>query len=208
MADTEDPVRKDPDAPQGEASAGAPSETREEVRSEAQTGEFDKDVNISGIVWTAAVLTGITALSFVLMWWFFQGLMSYKEAQDPQPLPIREAAGPIEPPGPKLQSTPEEDLQRMREQEEALLSGYSLIEGAEGYARIPVDEALDLALELEVVGGAAAGDPAPERGEGMSSGDEAVERPETATPADAADSEDAGASRAVAATDKESMTHR
>ena len=194
MADTEDSVRKDPDAP--------------EARSEAQTGEFDKDVNISGIVWTGAILVGITAVAFILMWWFFQGLMSYKEAQDPRPLPIQEAAEPIEPPGPQLQSTPEEDLQRMREQEEALLNGYSLIEGEEGYARIPVDEALDLALELDVVGGGAAGEAGTEADEGMSSGEEAVERPETVTPADAAGSEDAGASQPVAATDKESMTHR
>lgn len=198
MADTEDSVRKDPDAP----------EARSEARSEAQTGEFDKDVNISGIVWTGAILAGITALSFVLMWWFFQGLVSYKEAQDPRPLPIQEEVEPIEPPGPQLQSTPEEDLQRMREQEEALLNGYSLIEGAEGYARIPVDEALDLALELEVVGGGAAGEAGTETDEGMSSGEEAVERPETVTPADGVGSEDAGASQPVAATDKESMTHR
>lgn len=204
MADTEDPVRKDPDAPRGEDSAEAPSEGR----SEAQTGEFDKDINISGIVWTGAVLAGITALSFVLMWWFFQGLKSYKEAQDPRPMPIREAAEPIEPPGPQLQSTPEEDLQRIREQEEALLNGYSLIESEEGYARIPVDAALELALELDAVGGGGARETGTETDEGMSPGEEAVERPETATPVDPAGSEDAGASQPVAATDKESMTHR
>jgi hypothetical protein len=82
-------------------------------------------------------------------------------------MPIEEAAGPIEPPGPRLQSTPEEDLRRMREQEDALLHGYSLVEGEEGYARIPVDEALDLALELSFDGG----------GDGMSSGGAAVEPP-------------------------------
>jgi hypothetical protein len=152
-----------------------PRDDRGELRSEAQTGEFDKDVNISGIVWTGIVLAGITAVAFVLMWWLFQGLISYKEAQDPRPTPIQEAVGPIEPPGPQLQSTPEEDLRRMREQEEALLNGYSLVAGEEGYARIPVDEALELVLDRSFGGdGDATGDSA---ADGMSPGEEAVEAP-------------------------------
>ncbi|MGD2115165.1 MAG: hypothetical protein PVG07_08930 [Acidobacteriota bacterium] len=183
MADTENKVPRDEDAPPAAPSA--------EARSEAQTGEFDRDVDISGIVWTGIVLAGVTALSFLLMWWMFEGFKSHKEAQDPRPMPIQEAAEPIEPPGPRLQSTPEEDLRRMREQEEALLNGYSLIEGEEGYARIPVDEALDLALERSFAGGE----------DGMSSTGEAVEGPGTAAPAGEPPGagpvdEDAGASNA------------
>jgi len=111
------------------------------------SGEIDRDVNIRAVVWTGAILAGVTALSIVLMWFFFKGLEQYKESQDPQPSPLQEARQPNPPPGPRLQSTPEEDLATMRHQEDVLLHSYSLIEGEQGYARIPVDDALDLALE-------------------------------------------------------------
>jgi len=112
-----------------------------------ESGEIDRDVNIRAVVLTGVILAGVTALSIVLMWYFFKGLEHYKEGQDPQPSPLEEARQPSPPPGPRLQSTPEEDLATMRHQEDVLLHSYSLIEGEKGYARIPVDDALDLVLE-------------------------------------------------------------
>lgn len=109
--------------------------------------EFDRDVNIRGVVWTGVGLALVTAAAFVFSWFFFQGLAGRQEARDPEPLPIPEAAAPVEPPGPRLQSTPEEDLREMLEAEAAHLESYGLV-GEEGeHARIPIERAMDLVLE-------------------------------------------------------------
>lgn len=131
MADTEDRTR------QGE---GRPL-------SEAESGHFDQDVNIKSVVWTGLVTAGVTALAFVLMWFLFKGMIAHKQSQDPVAMPMQIEHEPVPLPGPRLQATPEEELQQMNAQVDALVNHYSLIEGEEGYARIPVDQAMDLVLE-------------------------------------------------------------
>ncbi len=131
MADTEDRAR------QGE---GRPL-------SEAETGRFDRDVNIKSIVWSGVVTVVVTALAFVLMWYLFKGMISKKQAQDPVAMPMQVAPERVPLPGPRLQATPEEELRRMNEQVDALVNHYSLVEGEEGYARIPVEQAMELVLE-------------------------------------------------------------
>lgn len=109
--------------------------------------EFDRDLNIKGVVWTGVGLAAVTAAAFVLMWFFFQGLRAGEEARDPEPLPMPEAAVPVEPPGPRLQTRPEEELAEMLAEEEARLESYGLV-GEDGeYARIPIERAMELALE-------------------------------------------------------------
>lgn len=109
--------------------------------------EFDRDVDIRAVVWTGVGLAAITAAAFVFAWFFFQGLAGRQEARDPEPLPIPEAAEAVEPPGPRLQSAPEEDLREMLAEEAALLESYGVV-GEDGeYARIPIERAMELALE-------------------------------------------------------------
>lgn len=109
--------------------------------------EFDRDVNIRGVVWTGVGLAAITALAFVVVWFIFHGIAERQEARDPEPLPFPEAAAPMAPPGPALQSTPEEDLQDMLAEEAALLESYGLVGEDGAYARIPIERAMELALE-------------------------------------------------------------
>lgn len=117
--------------------------------------EFDRDVDIRAVVWTGVGLAVITAAAFVFGWFFFQGLAGRQEARDPEPLPIPEAAAPVEPPGPRLQSTPEEDLREMLAEEAALLESYGVV-GEDGeYVRIPIERAMELALEHGLGRGAA-----------------------------------------------------
>jgi len=112
--------------------------------------EFDRDVDIRGVVWTGVGLAAITAAAFVLMWFFVRGLMASGEARDPEPLPMPEAAEPALPPGPRLQATPEEELREMLGREKELLETYGVIDGEGGYARIPIERAMELTLERGV----------------------------------------------------------
>jgi hypothetical protein len=175
MADTEDRT------PQG---AGRPL-------TEAETGKFDHDVSIKTVAWTGIVTAGITALSFVLMWFLYKGMLSHKQAQDPVAMPMQvEAPERVPLPGPRLQATPEEELHRMNEQVDARVNHYSLVEGEEGYARIPVEQAMEMVLERGL-GSEAAG-----AADGMAEGEAAVEEPGTTPPTAA---EAAGAPRADSA---------
>lgn len=106
----------------------------------------DRDVNVRAIVWFGVILGAIAVLGGIVGTFVVLTLESSQERRDPEPLPIREAAEPVLPPGPRLQASPEEDLEAMLEQEEARLERYSLAEGGE-HARIPIERAMELILE-------------------------------------------------------------
>ena len=108
---------------------------------------FDRDVNIRAIVWFAVILAALTIVAGLVGTFIIQSLATSQERRDPEPLPVREAAEPVLPPGPRLQATPEEDLEAMLEQEAARLERYSLAEEDGEYARIPIERAMELILE-------------------------------------------------------------
>lgn len=137
--------------------------------------EFDRDVNLRGVLWTGAVLVGVTVLGFVVAWFVFRGMAASEQRRSPEPLPIPEARERALPPGPRLQATPEEDLEELLAQEEALLERYSLVEEGGGYARIPIERAMELFLEQR------GGEPTPQEpgAEGMTPGSDDVDPPGT-----------------------------
>ena len=51
------------------------------------------------------------------------------------------------PPEPRLQINPREDLQNMRTNEDAILSGYGWVDKNAGIVRIPIDQAMKLTLQ-------------------------------------------------------------
>lgn len=108
--------------------------------------DFDRDINLKAVVYTGAGLAALTAVSFVLMWFFFKGLASYEERRDPEPSPMPEAARELRPAGPTLQATPERDLEELLAIEHERLEEYGLADDGE-HARVPIDRAMEMALE-------------------------------------------------------------
>lgn len=108
--------------------------------------EFDRDINLKAVVYTGVGLAALTAVSFVLMWFFFKGLASYEERRDPEPSPIREAAREVRPAGPTLQATPERDLEELLAIEHELLDGFGLAADGE-HARVPIERAMEMVLD-------------------------------------------------------------
>lgn len=108
--------------------------------------EFDRDVDVRAIVYTGLGVAALAAVCFVLTWFFVVGLASYDERRDPEPSPIPEAHRPLQPFGPRLQATPERDLEEMRAIEEALLGGYATLDDGE-HARVPIERAMEIVLE-------------------------------------------------------------
>jgi hypothetical protein len=119
--------------------------------------EFDRELNIRGVIWAGAGLVALTVASFIVAWFVYRGIAGYEQRQNPEPLPMPEAAERALPPGPRLQATPERDLADMLAQEDALLAHYSLVEAGGEYARIPIERAMELALERGLGQGADGG---------------------------------------------------
>lgn len=125
-------------------------------------GTEDRDVNIRAIVWTGVVLGAIAVVGGLVGTFLVQSFVASQERRDPEPPPIREAAEPALPPGPRLQATPEEELEAMLEQERIRLEGYSLQEEGGEFARVPIERAMELILERGLGAGEAPGTAAAE----------------------------------------------
>ena len=125
--------------------------------------EIDRDIDLGGVAKTVLGLLVGTVIAMLAMWWMFEALLAGERARDPEPPPIAEARQPTLPPGPRLQASPEVDLQRFRARENAMLSSYGWKDEAAGVVRIPVDRAMDVVAEEGLAAARAATSTAPDR---------------------------------------------
>lgn len=97
--------------------------THPENAEQDAAGTFDREINLKAIFWTAVGLTVVTVVAALLMWWMIVGFNRFDESRDPRPSPMEEENKQPEPPLPRLQTSPEEDLKAMRAEEEQQLVG-------------------------------------------------------------------------------------
>lgn len=105
---------------------------------------LDSELNLRGIVGLGLILIIITAAVTALMWWMSLGLRARMAADDPAPPALREARTQEAPSGPRLQSDPLGDLEKMRNEESAVLDHSEWIDQASASARLSIDTALDI----------------------------------------------------------------
>jgi hypothetical protein len=131
------------------------------------TGDFDREINLRGIVWTGVWLAVGTILANVLMWVFLKGFHAYDTHHEVAVMPMA-AQNPQKPPsGPLLQ--PEDprldrnkDMVDFRQAENAMLDRAAWVDHPGGTLRVPVDVAIDAIAQRGVgpfapMGGSAAG---------------------------------------------------
>ncbi len=87
-------------------------------------------------------LTLAVALVLLLMWWLFDYFSARAARLDAPPSPLAEARQIF--PTPRLQVTPQQDLQAIRAAEDAALESYAWVDRQAGVARIPIDRAMGL----------------------------------------------------------------
>ncbi len=113
--------------------------------SNPQVGHESRDVPIGGVLYFLIALVCIILLTMVFLWWFFGVLSEQISRTDPPPPPL---AGERTPPlGPRLQSSPAEDMHELRAEEAEMLHTYRWISPAEQIVRIPIERAIDLVAE-------------------------------------------------------------
>lgn len=110
-------------------------------------GYESRDIPLRPIAIFAVVLFPVL-LAVSLGAWALVGVLAGREnAVSPRAHPLAPAVGTVLPPAPRLQSAPRKDLERLRAEEDALLSSYGWVDEPAGVARIPIDRAMALLAE-------------------------------------------------------------
>jgi hypothetical protein len=112
----------------------------------SDAAQYDRDLNVRGVIWSALVLAGGTLLVLLVVWWLFLGLGRLEKASDPPAPAMREVRQRRLPPEPRLQANADGDMLALRAAEDQMIARPSWIDQKQGTVRIPVDLAIDVLL--------------------------------------------------------------
>jgi hypothetical protein len=105
------------------------------------------DADARAITRFGIALAFIVILSQLLLWWMFDHL-SGRQAKLSPPVPaLIRAQAPREPPEPRLQGNPQHDMNKMLEDEDAVLNHYGWVDPDRGIVRLPADRALEIVAQ-------------------------------------------------------------
>jgi hypothetical protein len=105
------------------------------------------DVNIRAILGFGAALFAVAVAVHLLIYGLFGYFDSREGIQAPAEYPLAASQGHHEPPEPRLQTDPRQDLADMRAKEDEQLQSYGWVDKNAGIVRIPIDAAMRLTLE-------------------------------------------------------------
>jgi hypothetical protein len=112
----------------------------------ATTGHETSDASVRLIVIVLAFLAAGAAAVCFLVYGIFVYLADHPLTTAP-PNPMAETSRQQFPPPPRLDVQPARDLQDLRTQEDKLLDSYGWTDKNDGIVRIPIDRAMDLAIQ-------------------------------------------------------------
>ncbi len=107
-------------------------------------GHEARDVNVRPVFVSFVGLLVVTIGSLLLMYAVLRAFTASDLAQSAPASPLAASYGRHEPPEPRLQVAPRDDLYRLHEQEDAMLHGYGWVDRGAGVARIPIERAIEL----------------------------------------------------------------
>ena len=132
--------------------------TGREVPAPHAAGHQATDVNVRVLAWGAAILVVVTAAVCLFLFWLF-GQFDAQLARDEQAHRVSAVTRPAAPPlpTPPLQGIPgyhnntaAEDMAQMRRETASVLNSYGPAD-SQGFARIPIDRAMDLAVHTNLL---------------------------------------------------------
>ncbi len=110
----------------------------------SQVVEFDREINVPGILKIGAGLVVLALVVHLLMWWMLRGFDALEARKDVPLTPIEESARRQAPPEPRLELSPSELLRTMRNQEDAALGQAGWVDQGQGTVRLPIEVAMDV----------------------------------------------------------------
>jgi hypothetical protein len=107
----------------------------------------ESDVNVSAILKYGAALLLAAALAQVFLWWLMGVYGRRHERAQTQVYPMAAGQQDRQPPEPRLQTDPQQDLRNLRTRQEDLLKGYGWVNKEAGVARIPIEDAMKIVVD-------------------------------------------------------------
>ena len=104
------------------------------------------DMNPKYVAYFAIALVIGGVLIHLGIWWMFRQLEKEQARRDTRPALVE---APKERPEPRLQISPQGDLEELRRQEDEILSTYRWIDRDKGVARIPINRAMEIFIERQ-----------------------------------------------------------
>src|SRR5215831_8893292 len=101
-----------------------------------------RDTQVPTLFWLLAVLLGSTFAVVLVMKALYNHFETMEERRQGAPSTLAGTRSNV-PPEPRLQSTPFDDLRRMRAEEDEALTTYGWVDKQAGIVRIPIERALD-----------------------------------------------------------------
>jgi hypothetical protein len=98
------------------------------------------------VTFAASLVVGAIFIQF-LIWVLYGFYGSLQDKAFPRQYPLAQTGAPPQPPAPRLQTQPREDLKNMRAEEERRLNGYGWVDASRGEAHIPITRAMELLLQ-------------------------------------------------------------
>ena len=101
------------------------------------------DVSFKGLMFTAAGIIGLMGIIMVISW----GLLRFFQVERPGEVDSPFTEPKNLPAEPRLQPSPERDLQTFMAYQDSILSGYGWVNRDSGIVRVPIDTAMELVLK-------------------------------------------------------------
>ena len=98
------------------------------------------------VIFGISLLVGAIVIH-VVIWWLYAYLSGANQKAYTREYPLAVVGAPQQPPAPRLQSRPREELKNMLAEEDTRLHGYRWADPAAGRVQIPIDRAMHLLLE-------------------------------------------------------------
>jgi hypothetical protein len=115
---------------------------------DVKLGHEMRDISTRVVVIFGISLVVGAALVFVAIWlvYLFLGAQADR-VYATREYPLAPVGAPAQPPAPRLQTQPREELKALRAAEDQRLSGYGWVNPSAGVAYIPIERAMQLTLE-------------------------------------------------------------
>jgi hypothetical protein len=106
-----------------------------------------RDISVKAILWIATGLVVAAVAIHLFVWLVFTHLEKREAARVPPRYPLASAVQDRLPPEPRLQTTPRQDLQKLRAAEDAILNSAGWVDKNTSVVRIPIEHAMALTVE-------------------------------------------------------------
>ena len=114
-------------------------------RNEKGRGHEERDVAFQFVTGAGVGLAVMIVVALVSMSWLFDFYLAREIRLSPAANPL--AIAGAQPPEPRLQAKPIEQLQRLRSDESLTLGTYGWVDRERGLVRIPIERAMELVAE-------------------------------------------------------------